>query len=183
MLSLAWTLRLPQNHLAPTGERQVRAWAQKLCHPVRMNVVLGDNQGLTENQGMEEAVSFPLMKQDRSEYRTVVHGGVHSWSDSGRPSHQHPLSLCFPGGAPSLKLQGLPKKGFCSGSVPMPYRKHTPSMLSPRRSGCPGGPRFPWVAKDTQSAGEEVGLGLGKSLRRTLLFTDGDSQGPGCLAC
>lgn len=44
-----------------------------------MNVVLGDNQGLTENQGIEKAVSFPLMKEDRSEYRIAVHGGVHSW--------------------------------------------------------------------------------------------------------
>ena len=41
----------------------------------------------------------------------------------------------------------------------------------------------PWVTKGTQSAGEEVGLGLGKSLRTTLLFTDRDPQGPGCLAC
>ena len=65
----------------------------------------------------------------------------------------------------------------------MPGRKHTARMLSPRRSGCPGGPCFPWVVKGTQSAGEEMGLGLGKSLRRILLFTDGDSQGLGCLAC
>ena len=96
MLSLAWTLRLPQNHLAPTGERQVRAWAQKLCHPVRMNTGLGDNQGLTEDQGMEEAVSFPLMKQDRSEYGTVVHGGAHSWSDSGKTLSPAPSVLMLP---------------------------------------------------------------------------------------
>ena len=63
-----------------------------------MNVVLGDNQGLTENQGMEEAVSFPLMKQDRSEYRIVVHGGAYPNSLS-QPSiisnifSQRPLPL------------------------------------------------------------------------------------------
>ena len=61
-----------------------------------MNVVLGDNQGLTENQGMEEAVSFPLMKQDRSEYRIVVHGGAHSWSDSGKSFSPAPSVLMLP---------------------------------------------------------------------------------------